>query len=89
MIHELKILPEFFHDVFTGLKTFEVRKNDRNFKVGDILKLIKSESDLIGGLACIYRKVTYILKGGAYGIDINYVVLGLGKIDRHSIDLSK
>ena len=39
MIHELKIWPEFYMPVVEGKKTFEIRKNDRDFKVGDELYL--------------------------------------------------
>lgn len=39
MIHELKILPEYFEAVTSGRKQFEIRKNDRDFKVGDQLIL--------------------------------------------------
>jgi hypothetical protein len=35
MIHELKCWPEYFQPLFDGTKNFEMRKNDRNFKVGD------------------------------------------------------
>lgn len=38
-IHKLKIKPAFYHLVITGQKNFELRKNDRNFKVGDIVEL--------------------------------------------------
>ncbi|EKE9396612.1 DUF3850 domain-containing protein, partial [Listeria monocytogenes] len=43
--HELKILSEYFWDIAEGRKTFEIRKNDRNFQVGDylILKEFKEE----------------------------------------------
>jgi ParB family chromosome partitioning protein len=37
--HELKSWPEYFAMVASGDKTFELRKNDRNFKVGDKLRL--------------------------------------------------
>ena len=37
--HELKIWPNEFKDTCSGKKTFEVRKNDRCFKIGDMLIL--------------------------------------------------
>lgn len=39
MTHELKTWPEYFKEVKSGRKTFEVRKNDRDFCEGDILHL--------------------------------------------------
>jgi hypothetical protein len=33
--HELKSWPEFFEEVFNGMKKFEIRNNDRNFIVGE------------------------------------------------------
>lgn len=45
--HELKILPKWFEDVQANKKNFEIRKNDRNFEVGDYLilkvKLLEQE----------------------------------------------
>ncbi|HDM8963458.1 DUF3850 domain-containing protein [Listeria welshimeri] len=38
-VHRLKILPEFFEKKRTLVKAFEIRKNDRNFMVGDTLIL--------------------------------------------------
>jgi len=38
-IHNLKIVDPFFDAVREGIKTFEVRKDDRDFKVGDGLIL--------------------------------------------------
>ena len=42
-IHELKILPEYFKAQKAGKKNFEIRKNDRDYKVGD--KLVLKEYD--------------------------------------------
>lgn len=39
MIHELKIAPEYFAEVISGRKSFEVRKFDRPYHVGDLLAL--------------------------------------------------
>lgn len=33
--HDLKIFPRYFEEVVNGSKRFEIRKNDRDFKVGD------------------------------------------------------
>lgn len=37
--HELKLDIRYFDDVKSGKKNFEIRKDDRDFKVGDILEL--------------------------------------------------
>lgn len=37
--HELKVVPPYFDSLVSGSKTFEVRKNDRAYQRGDILKL--------------------------------------------------
>lgn len=40
--HELKIYPEFFSAVCTGVKRAELRKNDRDYRVGDTLNLLET-----------------------------------------------
>lgn len=37
--HQLKCHPEFFEEVRTGVKTFEIRFNDRGFKIGEGIRL--------------------------------------------------
>ena len=39
MVHAVKIEPEYFMVYASGRKPFEVRKNDRPYKVGDFLAL--------------------------------------------------
>jgi uncharacterized protein DUF3850 len=61
-IHELKSWPQYFKKVVDGSKTFEVRLNDRDFKVGDFLFLREydPETKQYSG-RFQYVRVTYIL----------------------------
>jgi ASC-1-like (ASCH) protein len=43
--HELKSWPEYFQSTLTGRKTFELRKFDRDFKVGDKIILREYNPD--------------------------------------------
>ena len=45
MRHTLKTWPVYYWDVVVGAKTFEIRRNDRNFKVGDELVLREYDPD--------------------------------------------
>lgn len=81
MIHELKIKPKFFQDIINGIKNFEIRKNDRMFRVGDILVL--SEFDYRDNTYTgnqIKVKVDNILTHDDFpdGIPIDYAVLMIG-----------
>ncbi|MDW8517923.1 ASCH/PUA domain-containing protein [Priestia flexa] len=73
--HELKSLPEYFNAVYIGAKTFEIRKNDRDFKVGDtlVLKEIFSASKNFTGRS-LEKKITYITD---YEQKENYVVMAI------------
>lgn len=45
-VHTLKCRVLFYADLVSGVKTFEIRLNDRDFKVGDIL-LLKEWDDTV------------------------------------------
>jgi len=60
MTHDLKILPEYFKAVALDQKTFEIRKNDRNYHVGDCLVLREWNGQEFTGRK-IVRYVSYIL----------------------------
>ena len=76
--HALKTWPSFYVEVAGGRKTFEMRKADRDFQFGDILRLREWEpkTEKYTGRAC-YRRVTYIMRGPAFGLEAGWVVLGL------------
>lgn len=82
MTHALKTWPEYFEQVFQGNKTFELRKNDREFKVGDTLAL-QEWDNYFGAYTgrCIDVDVTYILSGGNFGIEKGYVVMGIKRVN--------
>lgn len=82
-VHYLKIKPEYYKDVQCGLKTFELRKNDRDFKVGDVLMLIKLDGEGNETDQVTRVKVTYILKDcPQYGLKEGYAILGIGVENR-------
>lgn len=61
-VHDLKCWPEFYQPAIEGIKTFEVRVNDRGFVVGDILHLREyTPSDKAYTGRDSYFEITYIL----------------------------
>lgn len=77
-VHDLKILPIYFEAVDEGRKTFEVRKNDRNFQNADevILREWHSEHGYSG------RELKFIIGyvlplDRFYGPQNDYVVFSL------------
>lgn len=77
-VHELKTWPQFFEAVARGEKTFEARKDDRNFAVGDALILREwSEGHFTG--KNIVRVITYKLSDPDFGVQPGWCVLALGK----------
>ena len=81
--HELKTWPTHFTGVWSGDKTFEVRKDDRGFELGDVLLLREYDP---GAARYTGReqtaKVSYVLHGGQFGIEPGFVVLGIVRMQR-------
>lgn len=76
MVHNLKILPMYFEEVRLGNKTFELRKNDRHYNIGDTLILKEFDGNNYTKRE-LTREITYILQGGNYGLDKDYCILGM------------
>ena len=77
MTHELKIIPQHYNDTVCKGKWFEIRKNDRNYQVGDKLILKEFENGEYTGRQ-IERWIIYIYHGnGEFGLEKGYCVLGL------------
>jgi ASC-1-like (ASCH) protein len=79
MKHCLKTIQPYFGEVENGTKTFEVRKNDRNFKVGDILFLQEFDGKALTGKEET-RVVTYVLKDYP-ALRSGFVVLGIKEVE--------
>lgn len=78
MTHSLKTWPEYYQRIVSGEKTFEVRKNDRDYQTGDYLDLQEYDpaSNKYTG-SSITKKVSYILHGGSFGVESGTVVMAL------------
>lgn len=77
--HRLKLASMFFDAVDTGKKSFELRKNDRNYQIGDILELHEmSDGEETGRVT--EKQVIYILEGFK-GLEEGYCILGLNEAE--------
>lgn len=76
MVHQLKTETNYFKAVKAGNKMFEVRKNDRDFRVGDYIALneLSADGKKYTGDSILLR-VMYILDDARFLRD-GYVALG-------------
>lgn len=80
-VHKVKILPKYFEKVKSGVKTFEYRKDDRDYKVGDRLKLMEYDLEIGRCTGNILEvEITYILRHGDFKIPSNYVIMSIKKV---------
>ncbi len=75
-IIELKILPEYFGPVKSGKKTFELRLNDRNYEVGDILILKEFDGSQFTRRS-VTVIITYVLQNCGFGLADGYAILSI------------
>ena len=64
--HDLKILKRYFEPQLDGIKGFEIRKNDRDFRTGDTILLREIDSK---GLCLDYKET-----GRTLLLGINYIL---------------
>ena len=74
--HYLKTLTHFYQDVESGKKNFEVRFNDRNFQIYDILHLQEFIPPNKYTGREITKEVSYILSDVDYCKE-GYLIMGL------------
>jgi hypothetical protein len=88
-VHDLKTWPEYFEQLDNGEKTFEIRRNDRGFKQGDVLRLREYDPARCNADGCkrgncpgytgrsIVYRVGFVYDGGVGGLEDGYVVMAL------------
>lgn len=85
--HRLKIFVKYADTIMSGAKTFEIRKNDRGYKVGDkiVFDVVTNEGYAVGEATRhplngeVYR-IDYILDDFE-GLAQKYVALAISKVD--------
>ena len=73
--HSIRLAAMYFDDVASGKKTFELRKNDRGYKEGDILELMEFADGRNTGRS-IKALVTYMLEEYT-GLTEGYCIMGI------------
>jgi len=80
--HELKTHPVYFEAVLSKNKTFELRENDRNFELNDLVILREYDPILHTYTGREFKfKISYILNLNKWFLDFqyDYVILGIGE----------
>ena len=72
--HELKISENNARAHLSGVKPWELRNNDRDFKIGD--KINFNAIDEQGFVIMRYtREIKFVQKGGQCGLDDEFVII--------------
>lgn len=89
-MHTLKIQESFFYDVLTGDKKAELRKNDRDFRVGDLIHFTDVDGyeymDTQRNLLCclLAFKITHVLDAAIVIPNLKemeYVILSIERVE--------
>lgn len=86
-VHSIRLAKTYFNDVASGKKSFELRKNDREYKVGDMLEMLEFADGKNTG-RIIQAEVVYMLEGYK-GLEEGYCILGISvkKVDTEKYEI--
>ena len=80
--HELKMNKQFALAVWDGNKQFEIRKNDRDYQIGDRIRF-RVVDDAGEPVPHVLEKhtyeITHVLSG--WGLEPGYVALGIREVE--------
>lgn len=87
-VHELKLGWNFCDPVLSGRKTFELRKNDRGFQTGDLIRFVPVRFEATETadrypyhpISDRLYEITYILNG--WGLNPDCVALAIKEVEK-------
>lgn len=85
-IHQIRLASMYFEDALSGKKPFELRKNDRHYKEGDILEMMEFKDGKNTGRS-VRVLVTFLLEDYA-GLEEGYCIMGTKVISVMGIDVA-
>lgn len=77
MEHSIKIQKQYFDSMLKLQKTFEIRKNDRNYQINDTLILKEIDENKVYTGRELIVKVTYIYKSPIHGLKLGYCIMAV------------
>ena len=88
VLHDIKIYKDFYLSILDNAKLFEVREDDRNYQVGDLIHFnpVLSSGVVLEDFDNLIFEIIYLLKGGQFGIEPGYVVFSIRKSDKFYYD---
>ena len=85
--HQIKTHSEYFQQVWDRKKLFEIRKDDRNYEVGDTLTLLDYNPETnTYNRRTISAEISYKLNGGNFGIENGFCALSMSKLANWNLD---
>ena len=79
-VHQIRIGESFFEDACSNIKSFELRKNDRGYKKGDILELMEFADGRNTG-RMVRKLVTYILEDYT-GLEDGFCIMATSLVNK-------
>lgn len=85
-VHQIRLASMYFDDVVSSKKPFELRKNDRSYKEGDVLEMMEFADGKNTGRT-VKALVTYLLQEYA-GLEDGYCIMGIKVIGVMGVDMA-
>lgn len=78
MTHEIKIHEKYAREHLRGTKPWELRKNDRDYRIGDYIEFTIVDAYNKPTGYNYTRKIIDVFHGGVYGLQNGFCIITLG-----------